>query len=91
MINLIIYLAYSGWIIIRKSVLEKFKFSKNVKYQTFLDLLGNCVPVALDVYAILFREGHFEQHIKTILRLLTQIKKIRKLFHDHLSKFRKVL
>ena len=30
MINLIIYLAYSGWMIIRKSILEKFKFSKKM-------------------------------------------------------------
>ena len=57
MINLIIYLAYSGWMIIRKSVMEKFKFSKNVEYQTFLDLLDNCMPAALDVSAVLFREG----------------------------------
>ena len=82
MINLIIYLAYSGWMIIRKSVMEKFKFSKNVEYQTFLDLLDNCMPAALDVYAVLFREGHFEQYIETIFRLWTFMKKFGRKNYD---------
>jgi len=62
--------------IIRKSVMEKFKFSKNVEYQTFLDLLDNCVPAALDVYAVIFREGHFEQYIETIFLVMGIYEKI---------------
>jgi len=71
MINLILYLTNSGWVLIRTKVLEKFKQKKNMEYQIFLDLLDNIIPATLDIYAILFREGHFEEYVETIFRLWT--------------------
>jgi len=73
LINIVLYLAYSGWMIIRKYVLEKFKLSKNIEYQIFLDLLDN---------AVLFREGHFEQYIETIFRLWTFMKRFERKNYD---------
>ena len=54
MTDLLLYLSHSGWMIIRRTILKKFKNNKDIEYRTFLDLLDNIVPACLDVYMILF-------------------------------------
>ena len=66
MTDLLLYLAHSGWMIIRKTILKKFKNNKDIEYRTFLDLFDNIAPACLDIYTILFREGHFDEYMSTI-------------------------
>ena len=75
MTDLLLYLAHSGWMIIRKTILRKFKNNKDIEYRTFLDLFDNIIPACLDVYTILFREGHFDEYISTIFRLWSIMKR----------------
>jgi hypothetical protein len=75
MTDLLLYLTHSGWMIIRKTILRKFKNNKDIEYRTFLDLFDNITPACLDVYTILFREGHFDEYISTIFRLWSIMKR----------------
>jgi hypothetical protein len=68
--------------IIRDTVINKFGIQKNLEYHTFLDLLDNIVPATLDIYAILFREGHFEEYLETIFRLWTIMKRFGRKNYD---------
>ena len=36
-----------------------------------IDLLDNIIPATLDIYAILFRSGLYDEYIKTIFRIQT--------------------
>jgi hypothetical protein len=36
-----------------------------------LDLLDNIIPATLDIYAILFRSGLFNEYVETIFRIWT--------------------
>ena len=60
-INLLLYLAHTGWNIVKPHIVARFGQSKDLGYCTFLDLLDNLVPATLDVYAILFRGNNFDQ------------------------------
>jgi hypothetical protein len=75
MTDLLLYLAHSGWMIIRKTILRKFKNNKDIEYRTFLDLFDNIAPACLDIYTILFREGHFDEYMSTIFRLWSIMKR----------------
>lgn len=44
---------------------------KDVEYRTVIDLLDNLIPATLDVYAILFRSGSFDQYVETVFRIWT--------------------
>ena len=66
MINYLLYISRSGWMIIRDTIINKFNIQKNLEYCTFLDLLDNIIPATLDIYAILFHGGHFEEYLETI-------------------------
>lgn len=78
-INLLLYLAHEGWLLIKKYVMRKFGRSKDISYVTFLDLLDNLIPATLDIYAYLFRNNKFEEYIDTIFRLWTTMRR----FHRH--------
>jgi hypothetical protein len=66
-INLLLELAYQGWLKIKIKILEKFgSICKNVEYRMLIDLLDNVIPSTLDVYAVLFRSGSFDEYIETI-------------------------
>jgi hypothetical protein len=82
MVNYLLYISRSGWMIIRDTVINKFGIQKNLEYHTFLDLLDNIVPATLDIYAILFREGHFEEYLETIFRLWTIMKRFGRKNYD---------
>jgi len=71
-INLLLDLAYSGWCKIRNIVLAKFGSNcKDIEYCMVIDLLDNVIPATLDIYAILFRSGSFDEYIETIFRIWT--------------------
>ncbi|CAB4425332.1 unnamed protein product [Rhizophagus irregularis] len=78
-INLLLYLAHEGWLLIKKYVMRKFGRSKDISYVTFLDLLDNLIPATLDIYAYLFRNNKFEEYVDTIFRLWTTMRR----FHRH--------
>ncbi|GET64460.1 hypothetical protein GLOIN_2v1830060 [Rhizophagus irregularis DAOM 181602=DAOM 197198] len=70
-INLLLYLAHEGRLLIKNCVLKRFAMSKDISYVTFLDLLDNLVPSTLDIYSNLFRSNYLEEYISTIFRLWT--------------------
>jgi hypothetical protein len=49
-INYLLYLAHSGWLTIRKDILDIFQSSKSIGIRTLIDLLDNVVPAVLDIY-----------------------------------------
>ncbi|HEY4877459.1 MAG TPA: hypothetical protein VIH86_17910, partial [Puia sp.] len=71
-INLLLELARNGWIKIKSKIMQKFGSAcKDVEYKMAIDLLDNLIPATLDVYAILFRSGSFEQYVETVFRIWT--------------------
>lgn len=70
-INLLLYLANTGWILIKEHIFSRFAQSKNIGYRTFVDLLDNLAPATLDIYTNLFRGNHFEEYLETVFRLWT--------------------
>jgi hypothetical protein len=71
-INLLLDLAYNGWCKIRETILKKFgNICKDIEYRMVLDLLDNIIPATLDIYAILFRSGSFNEYVETIFRIWT--------------------
>src|SRR5260364_92317 len=70
--NLLLELAYSAWIKIRSLITEKFgPLCKFTEYQTLIDLMDNIIPAVLDIYAVLFRSGSFDEYLETIFRIWT--------------------
>jgi hypothetical protein len=70
--NLLLELTYSGWLKIRTRLMTKFGFlCKDTEYRMLIDLLDNVIPAALDVYAVLFRSGSFNEYLETIFRIWT--------------------
>ncbi|GET63358.1 hypothetical protein GLOIN_2v1778876 [Rhizophagus irregularis DAOM 181602=DAOM 197198] len=49
-INLSMYLASSGWKLIKNIIVERFGNTKIIGYRTFFDLLDNLIPATLDIY-----------------------------------------
>ncbi|RHZ47868.1 hypothetical protein Glove_566g73 [Diversispora epigaea] len=70
-INLLLELAKCGWIKIKDQIIQKFGNCKDIEYRTTIDLLDNLIPAVLDIYAILFRSGLFEEYVETIFRIWT--------------------
>jgi hypothetical protein len=71
-VNLLLELADGAWKLISRAVTKKFgTICKDLEYCTLLDLLDNIVPAVLDVYALLFRSGAFDEYVETIFRLWT--------------------
>src|SRR5205807_418952 len=64
-----LYLVHSGWLIIRKDILDIFHSSKSIGIRTLIDLLDNAIPAVLDIYMTLFRKNRFEEYFQTIMRL----------------------
>ena len=61
-INLLLYLAYATWKLIRKQVIAHFSKCKDLAYCTFFDLLDTLIPSTLDIYTALFRNNHFDEY-----------------------------
>ena len=56
-INLLLDLAFKGWLLVRKSIQNLFYNCKDPKIRMFIDLLNNVIPLVLDFYSIIFRSG----------------------------------
>ncbi|RIB07650.1 hypothetical protein C2G38_2045838 [Gigaspora rosea] len=70
--NLLLELAFTAWIEIKEHIVKKFIFlQKNIEYQVIMELLDNIVPASLDIYALLFRSGSFDNYVETIFRIWT--------------------
>ena len=83
-INLLLYLAYMGWNLVKDHIFSRFNQSKNIGYQTFVDLLDNLIPATLDIYANLFRGNRFEEYLETIFRLWTVMRRSQRKNYDKL-------
>ncbi|RIB17302.1 hypothetical protein C2G38_1444600 [Gigaspora rosea] len=71
-INLLLELAYQGWITIKPKILAKFEATcKDVKYRMLINLFDNVIPATLDVYAVLFRSGSFNEYVEMVFRIWT--------------------
>jgi hypothetical protein len=71
-INVLLELAVKGMGKISEVVKHKFGHTcKDVEYVMALDLLENIIPATLDIYAILFCSGKFEEYLETIFRIWT--------------------
>lgn len=69
-INQLLELLRSAWIEVSSEIYKKFGgVCKDLEYQTMIDLLDNLIPAALDIYAVIFRSGSFEEYVDTIFRL----------------------
>lgn len=69
-INLLLDLLNRGWKKISHIILNKFPTNcKDVEYRMMVDLLDNIIPSTLDIYAVLFRSGSFDEYIETIIRI----------------------
>jgi len=65
-------LAYQGWLKIKVKIMDKFgPTCKDMEYRMLVDLLDNVIPATLDIYAVLFRSGSFDEYIETIFRIWT--------------------
>ncbi|KAF0557550.1 hypothetical protein F8M41_013315 [Gigaspora margarita] len=52
--------------------MEKFgALCKFTEYKAIIDLLDNIILVVLDIYAVLFRSGSFDEYLETIFRIWT--------------------
>ncbi|RHZ82280.1 hypothetical protein Glove_110g21 [Diversispora epigaea] len=81
-INLLLYLAHTGWSTIKSYIFARFKHSKDLGYCTFVDLLDNLIPATLDIYTILFQGNNFNQYIETIFRLWTVMRRFGRKNYD---------
>ncbi|CAJ0843986.1 8578_t:CDS:2, partial [Entrophospora sp. SA101] len=81
-INLLLYLSYGGWKLVRQEILKKFKLCKDIEYATSIDLLDNIIPSVLDIYGVLFRGGFFDEYIETLFRVWTFMARFKRKNYD---------
>ncbi|RIB13863.1 hypothetical protein C2G38_2040637 [Gigaspora rosea] len=68
-IDLILYLMRVAWLEISNIVYSKFGHTcKNIEFLYLTDLLGNLIPLVLDVYAVHHREGDWAAYEEACLR-----------------------
>eukprot|EP00733_Pompholyxophrys_punicea_P000211 Pompholyxophrys_punicea_v1_NODE_39_length_4727_cov_10.240848.p1 type:complete len:342 gc:universal NODE_39_length_4727_cov_10.240848:2560-1535(-) len=72
-ISLILTIAQGGWQAVRRPILNFFLNIIDPEIQLLVQILDNLVPLALDVYATLFRSGNFEGYLHAVLRLTTEL------------------
>ncbi|CAB4411373.1 unnamed protein product [Rhizophagus irregularis] len=65
-VNLLMYLANSGWKLIKKYIMARFSNTKMTGYRTFFDLLDNFIPATLDIYTVLFQNNKFDEYVDTV-------------------------
>ena len=66
-INLLLDLAFKGWLLVKESIQNLFHNCKDPEARTFIDLLNNIIPLVLDFYPIIFRSEHWEAYEKAML------------------------
>ena len=53
-------------------ILNKFPTNcKDVEYRMMIDLLDNIIPSTLDIYAVLFRSGSFDEYLGKLFSVWT--------------------
>lgn len=67
--NLILTGTLCGWFLIRRKVLDKFQFCKDIEYLYLLNLLEEVLPMAFYHYELVFRSGDLDNYIEMMLRL----------------------
>jgi hypothetical protein len=68
-INLLLELAFKGWLLVKESVQNIFCNSKDPEARMFIDLLDNVIPLVLDFYPIIFRSGCWKTYEEAMLRM----------------------
>jgi hypothetical protein len=81
-INLLMYLASSGWKLIKNIVIARFGNTKTTGYRTFFDLLDNLIPATLDIYTVLFRNNKFDEYVDTVFRLWCMMRRFQRHNYD---------
>jgi len=76
------YLANSGWKLIKNIVIARFGNTKLTGYRTFFDLLDNLIPATLDIYTVLFRNNKFDEYVDTIFRLWCMMRRFQRHNYD---------
>ena len=56
-INLLLKLAFKGWLLVKEPIQNHFNNCKDSKAYMFIDLLDNIIPLVLDFYPIIFCSG----------------------------------
>jgi len=44
---------------------------KDIEYRTTIDLLDNLILATLNIYAVLFQSGSFDEYVKTVFQIWT--------------------
>jgi len=70
-INLLLELAFKGWLLVKESVNNLFCNCKDPEARMFINLLDNVIPLVLDFYPIIFRSGCWEVYKEAMLRIWT--------------------
>jgi len=68
-INLLLELAFKGWILVKKSVESLFYNCKDPEARIFINLLDNIIPLVLDFYLIIFHSGCWKVYEEAMLRM----------------------
>ena len=67
--SLIVTGTLCGWLLIRKKVLSKFRFCKDIEFLYLVNLLDEVLPLIFFQYDSIFRSGNLEQHTNVMIRL----------------------
>ena len=70
-VSLLLEVIYGGWTLIRDIILSVFYKSKDVQFQTLLNLLDNYIPLVLSIYSIAFKCNKFELFFQSLLHCWT--------------------
>jgi len=68
-INLLLELAFKGWLIVKESIENLFHNCKDPEVRIFIDLLDNIIPLVLDFYPKIFRGGYWETYKEAMFRV----------------------
>ena len=60
---------YGRRTLIRDQMLTKFQNSKDIQYDTLLNLLENYIPLVLSIYTITFKRNNFKEYFNAMIRI----------------------
>ena len=67
-IYLVSDLTYSGWTLVRESVMKVFGKSKDIQILTLINLLENYLPLSLSIYSTIFKSNNFNLYVDAMLQ-----------------------
>ncbi|RIB14010.1 hypothetical protein C2G38_2196346 [Gigaspora rosea] len=68
-INLLLEVTHRGWLRDSNTIKKKFGFCEDLEYLTLKDLLDNLIPLVLDIYAIFFHAGEWQEYEESVIRV----------------------